>query len=173
MNLFHLSSDPVEAAQLNQDIHVVKICLEACQLLANCFSPNQLQSAPLTQSGSVRKYSHVHHPISKYVKESMGNYEWALRHGIALCEEFEFRFGKKHFCEGFIRWAAQNKPELVKDGPFTEFPQCFKQFPSCYVAGNPVQGYRNYYKTAKKSFDMRGKIVEATWTGRTKPDFMI
>lgn len=173
MNLFRLSDDPVEAAQLNQDLHVTKICLEACQLIANCFSANQLQSAPRTQTGNVRKYSHLHHPISKHVRASKGNYDWALKHGLALCEEFKYRFGKPHYCEGFIKWASENKPDLVKDGPATEFPQCFLKYPNCMVVGNPVKGYQNYYRVAKKSFDMRGKIVQASWTKRDVPNFMI
>lgn len=172
MNLFRLHDDPVLAAQLNQDLHVRKIVLENCQLLANCYSINQLQNAPKTQTGNVRKYSHVHHPVSKHVKESFGNFNWALKHGLALCAEFEYRFGKKHFCEEFIKWAAANKPELVKDGGETEFPQCFKQYPQCIVVGKPVEGYKNYYRTAKKMFDFHGNKVFATWTKREKPEFM-
>ena len=172
MNLFRLSNDPIEAAQLNQDLHVRKILLEATQLLANCFSKDQLKLAPYTQAGTVRAYSYIHHPISHYVKATRGNYNWALQHSLALCNEFRYRFNKPHFCEGFIQWAANNNPEMVKEGGETEFPQCFKQYPECHVAGNPVAGYKNYYKKAKKSFDMRGKTVEATWTKREVPTFM-
>lgn len=172
MNLFRLSNDPIEAAQLNQDLHVKKICLEAAQLIANCYSPKQLQSAPRTQTGNIRKYSHLHHPISHYVRRTKGNFSWALKHAVALCEEFKYRFGKEHFCQGFIEWAARNEPELVKDGPEEEFPQCFKAHPDCIVSGNPVAGYKNYYRKAKMTFDIRGKIVEASWTKRPKPSFL-
>jgi hypothetical protein len=87
-----------------------------------------------------------------------------------LCEEFEYRFGKKHFCEDFIRWAAM----VGTNNPMgqSEQPQCFLQHPDCMVAGNPVAGYRNYYNKCKLSFTIRGKIVKSTWTKRIIPDFI-
>ena len=171
MNLFVLDQEPEKAAQLNQDIHVRKICLEATQLLTNCFSEDQLRFAPLTQTGNVRKYSHIHHPVSKWVKETSENFKWALSHALALSEEFYYRFEKDHFCSTFIKWASIHTPELVGVGKLSEHPQCFKAYPELMVDGNPVEGYRNYYKTAKRSFLIRGKIINATWTNRQVPEW--
>ena len=173
MNLFRLDNDPIIAAQLNQDLHCVKIILEATQLLANCYSIEQLQRAPKTQAGNVRRYSHVHHPISKWVKESYPNFLWTLAHAEALSNEFTYRFGKEHFCKGFIGWCLNNLAQDVSTAPATEQPQCFKAYPSCIVPGDPVAGYRNYYRVAKKTFDMRGKIVHATWTRRDIPEWFL
>lgn len=171
MNLFRLDNDPVIAARLNQDLHCKKIILEATQLLANCYSPSQLQYAPRTQLGNIRKYSHVHHPISKWVGQSYPNFLWTLAHAKELCREFDFRFGKKHFCQEFIDWCLNEQSHVVPTAPATEQPQCFKAYPECVVPHDPVAGYRNYYKTAKKSFDIRGKIVHATWTKRDVPEW--
>ncbi len=171
MNLFVLDENPAIAAQLNQDTHVRKICLEATQLLTNAFSESQLRFAPQTQTGSVRKYSHIHHPVSKWTIETMGNFNWALEHAIGLAEEFYYRFEKEHFCNIFIKWASIHKPENVKAGKITEHPQCFKQYPNLIVPNNPVEGYRNYYKVAKRSFNIRGKTVPAQWTGRQTPEW--
>lgn len=171
MNLFRLDNDPVIAARLNQDLHCVKIVLESAQLLANCYSPEQLQRAPKTQAGNVRKYSHIHHPISKWVKQSYPNFLWTLAHAKELCREYTFRFDKKHFCESFIDWCLGEHAHLVPTAPSTEQPQCFKAYPQCIVNGDPVAGYRNYYRVAKKTFDMRGKIVHATWTRRDVPEW--
>ena len=171
MNLFRLDNDPRIAAQHYQDLHVKKIVLEAAQLLANCYSPEQLQNAPKTQLGNVRKHSHVHHPISKWVKESYPNFAWTLIHANELSKEFYFRFGKEHFCKNFIVWCFDNHTSLVPTASATEQPQCFKQYPQCVVPGDPVAGYRNYYRVAKKSFDIRGKIVYATWTNRKIPEW--
>ena len=172
MNLFRLQLCPTLAAQDYQDLHVTKICLEACQLLANCFSPQKLESAPKTQAGTVRKHSHKHHPVSLHTKETSANYKWTVNHALALCAEFEFRFGKKHFCEEFIKWAAENEPDLVPEGGATEWPQCFKHHPDCIVPNDPVAGYRQYYRKAKMSFNIRGKVVAATWTKRSVPDYL-
>lgn len=174
MNLFRLDNNPLIAARYNQDLHCRKILLEASQLLANCYSADQLVFSPYTQNGTMRKHSHIHHPISKWVKETYGNFTWTLRHANALTYEFEFRFGKKHFCESFIFWCAKNSPHLLSSDlgeVQTEQPQCFKAYPQCIVNGDPVAGYRNYYRTAKKSFDIRGKTVHATWTKREVPEW--
>jgi hypothetical protein len=173
MNIFRLHNDHVEAAKLNQDLHVTKICLEAVQMIANGYSIKQLTDAPRTQKGSVRRHSHIYHPLSKHVLSSRGAFDWALKHGLALFDEFEYRFGKKHFCEGFIKWAAANTPTLVLDEPEQEWPQCFKQHPECMVLGDVVAGYRNYYKMHKAKFVIREKVVYATWTKRKKPEFML
>jgi len=176
MNLFRLHNDPHEAAKLYQDLHVRKIVLEATQLLANCYSADQMCFAPRTQLGNMRKHSHIHHPISKWVTETYGNFYWTVMHACALEYEFEYRFGKRHFCEGFIYWCLSTPPHLLcsmLNEKQTEQPQCFKQYPQCVVPGDPVAGYRNYYRTAKKSFDIRGKIVHATWTNRDIPEWFI
>jgi len=39
-----------------------------------------------------------------------------------------------------------------------------KAHPECIVEGDPVQSYRNYYKTKKDQFKM-------TWTKREVPDW--
>ncbi len=174
MNIFRLHNDPDEAAKLNQDLHVNKICLEVTQMLANCYSLEQLASeAPLTQKGTVRKYSHLKHPLSQHIMSSKGAFKWALQHGLALCEEFEYRFERKHFCETFIRWADKNTPQRILDLAESEWPQCFKQHIECITPGDVVAGYRKYYKLCKSQFVIRNKIVYATWTGRPKPDFML
>lgn len=177
MNIFRLSNCPVECARQMQDLHIRKQALETTQLLANCYSPEQLQKAPKTQLGNVRKHSHIHHPISKWVMQNGSNFLWTLQHAIALHYEFVWRFKKEHFCENFVGWCLNNIfPENIIDKNSsiqTEQPQCFKQYPQCVVPGDPVAGYKNYYRTAKKSFDIRGKKVYATWTNRDVPEWFI
>ena len=142
-------------------------------MLANGYSMAQLQQAPRTQKGTVRKRSHMNHPLSQHILASGGAFDWALKHAVALCEEFEYRFGKKHFCEDFIKWARVNEPECVLDGEQQEWPQCFKQHPECVVVGDVVAGYRNYYEEHKSWFKIRGKTVYAKWTRRETPEFMV
>lgn len=172
MNLFRLDNCPKVAAQQYQDLHVTKIVLEATQLLANCYTPIQLRAAPRTKVGNIRKHSHIHHPISKWTKETRGNFDWALAHAVALADEFKFRFGKPHFCVGFIVWASKNQP-TVPSGDSTEQPQCFLKFPECVVLGDPVSGYRNYYNLTKLYFLIRGKTIKATWTKRSVPAWIL
>jgi len=171
MNIFRLSDCPIEAAKFMQDLHIRKQVVETAQLLANSYATKQLDCAPKTQLGNVRRYSHVHHPISKWVGQSYPNFLWTLAHAKELSREFDFRFGKEHFCQGFIDWCLNELPHTVPTAPSTEQPQCFKAYPQCVVPHDPVAGYRNYYKVAKKSFDIGGKIVHATWTRRDVPEW--
>ena len=157
---------------MNQDLHVRKIMLEVTQLLANCYSLEELKSAPYTQNGTPRKHSHIHHPISKWVKQGSHNFIWTLGHAIALSDEFEYRFGKRHFCDSFVKWCAYNEFP-IKNSVETEQPQCFKAYPNCIVPSNPVAGYRNYYNEAKQFFMVRDKVVKATWTKRDIPSWFI
>lgn len=172
MNLFRLSNCPIEAATLNQDLHVKKIIIEAGQLLANCYSLDQLSEAPKTLSGNVRSYSHIHHPISKWVKENIKHFLWTKNHALALSEEFAYRFGKEHFTATFIRWCDSHTP-LLPDVAERLQPQCFEtRFPELVVDNDPVAGYIRYYQKDKKSFIIRGKEVFASWTNRPVPEFM-
>lgn len=171
MNLFRLSADPKIAAVFNQDLHCVKIITEAVQLLSNCYPLEKLKEAPKTQKGNFRKYSHFNHPVAIWVRQNISNYNWCLAHFIALNEEFEYRFNKKHFCYSLIKWFENNRPELL-DKPETEQPQCFKNYPECIVQNNPVRGYQNYYNKCKLKFDFGKKIVKAKWTKREIPEFV-
>lgn len=175
MNIFRLSECPIEGAKFNQDLHVRKIIVEASQLLANCYSIDQLQNAPKTQLENIRKYSYYNHPLSKWMRESIDNFSWVLMHSMGLLNEFEHRFNKKHFCEEFIMWCLSNNPsyQLYKEyQKKTEQPQCFSKYPHLIVKNNPVQGYINYYNGCKLQFKFPNKIVKATWTNREIPPFI-
>ncbi len=169
MNIFVLDSDYKKAAELYQDIHVKKICLEIVQILQNAYSLKELQSAPKTQEGNIRKYSYRNHPVCVWARTNINNFYWALFHGQALHEEFYYRFGKYHFSKCFIDWALQNEPDLP-DLPMTAQPQCFGDYLSL-KSETPVIGYRKYYNIAKAFFTIHGEIVPASWTKRPTPDW--
>jgi hypothetical protein len=105
MNIFRLDPDPVASARMLADIHTGsknrggKMIVEATQMLANCYTLDQLNYAPKTKKGEVRKYSYYNHPCSKWTRASLDNFHWLLRHGIAMVEEKLYRGGKLHFCK--------------------------------------------------------------------------
>ena len=70
MNIFVLHKDPVVAAQMQCDKHVVKMLLESAQMLCSPFEPG---SAPYRRS-------HYNHPCSKWARESSSNYQWLWDH---------------------------------------------------------------------------------------------
>lgn len=173
MNLFRLDNDPVKACEYYQDLHVNKIIIEGSQLVANCYPLERLkeEDCPRTQKGTPRVYGNYNHPLAKWVRENKSNFNWTIAHLEGLLKEKEHRFGpKKHFTEDFVKWAKQNPPDL-KEEPESEYPQCFKTFAECIVPGDPVQGYQNYYNTAKREFAFGKTTKKATWTNRSIPYF--
>ena len=99
MNLFACDPHPVKAAQALPDKHVVKMCIENAQMLAVALGEQHGLGW-----GQIRKkdgtfYSqraHFNHPSTKWVRASHANLAWTIVHGLALCSEYMFRYGKIH-----------------------------------------------------------------------------
>lgn len=136
-------------------------------MLANCYTMEKLKEAPLTASGTPRKYSYLHHPCSKWALLSLENFSWLLNHTRALLEERKFRFDADHFCNSFISWCEQSQPNLPKTG-LTKFAQAM---PDEYKNEDSVTAYRQYYAAAKKT-DKNGKNM-FVWTKRQPPIWCI
>jgi len=120
------------------DKHVVKMPLETAQLLCSAFEKGR---APY-------KRTHYNHPCSIWTRISEKNFEWLVEHGLALCDEYTFRYGKVHKSRNVINWCSKNQSELefksIKKTPFT---LCFDKQ---YQIGNAVKSYRRYYQAEKQ-----------------------
>ncbi len=180
MNIFAIDRDPVIAARHAVDSHVSKMVLESAQMLANCFSPEQLASAscPRTLTGTVRKYSYYKHPCSIWVRQNRSNMRWLITHALALEEERVARAWIKHarktdkvkegaspklehFSLSFIQWVSDNVDNsLVPEGELTEFAQAM---PDEFKCEDSVAAYRNLYR--------HGKAHLHQWT-RNCPDWL-
>lgn len=130
MNIFILDKDPVVAAQMQCNKHVVKMSLESVQLLCNV----HVVDTPY-------KKTHLKHPCTLWVKESLSNYKWLLEHARALCREYTFRYNKFHKSANHLAWLTYNLPN-IKDIGLTDFAQAM---PEVYKNKDPVVAYRNYY----------------------------
>jgi hypothetical protein len=86
MNIFACDYDPVTAAKCLDDRRVVKMVLETAQLL----------SGALYLLGywnyNLYKPTHLNHPCTRWVIKSRGNFDWLVRHGLALGSEYSRRF---------------------------------------------------------------------------------
>ncbi len=149
MNIFYLHSDPTKCAQFHNDKHVVKMILETAQLLCGCHWA--------IGSHAPYKLSHKNHPCSIWVRQDLNNYLWLCELGLELCNEFTYRYGKKHKSQEIIEWCVCNKPYI----PDVEFTQPPKAMPDIYKVEDSVQSYRNYYMGEKKGF--------CVWKGRNTP----
>lgn len=151
MNIFFLSDDPVEAARMACDKHVVKMILESTQMLYTAMHCTRggkylLDTCPYTPY----KIAHKNHPSSIWARSSLANYNWLCELALAYADEYRFRYGshKEHACEKHLNWLYENPPDLP-EYDFEEPPQCM---PDQYKDDSCVEAYRNYYIGEKLSF---------------------
>lgn len=153
MNIFVLSEDPAEAAQMQCDKHVIKMILESGTMLCAAHPPG---TAPW-------KGSHHNHPCTVWARTTKSNYEWLAAHGLELCAEYTRRWGRVHAAEDVILWCAENVPTGVPDGPLTPFVVAIKN--PAYHMGDAVSSYREYY--------LRDKVRFAQWRHCPPPEWWI
>ena len=109
MNIFALSKDPREAAQMMIDKHVIKMPTESCQMLhTNALyfmyvehynttpSLRELKQFHTDIGSELMKPAMLNHPSTIWARETKGNWDWLMEHAIALCEEYTLRYGREH-----------------------------------------------------------------------------
>ena len=112
MNIFVTDLCPIKSAQALPDKHIVKMPLETCQMLSIVASEKwgygfgdlpKLDGTPYkTDKGAFRN-----HPCTIWAAQ---RWSWLIRHGLALCDEYTYRYGKIHSCEKTILHAEKIFP---------------------------------------------------------------
>jgi hypothetical protein len=185
MNLFILFDDPVLAAQAHCDKHVIKMILETCQMLYTAhwtteyppiivkqqrflLPPDSFKDAPKKKNSEVRGYAsaHINHPCTKWIRESLENYMFACELGLALAEEYKYRWQttREHSCQKHVQWLKEHPPRLPSIG-ITPFAVAMDE--KYRISCDPIECYRNFYATSKKE---RGLLV---YTRREMPSFIM
>jgi len=181
MNLFYLHSDPILAAQMQCDKHIVKMIVESGQMLSTCHRllDGTEDMRPSSTGKTVRKYwelpddredilykaCFMNHPCTVWTRESSANYEWHYEHWVALLDEYTFRYGKHHKAEE-MRDILGYLPDNIPHGPETPVALAMGNEPQCINEENRVQSYRDYYMTKQGRFDM-------VWSKRPEPEWFI
>lgn len=158
MNIFVLHTNPILAAQMQCDKHVVKMPLELGQLL--CTAHHQLGNG----NDDIYKPTHVNHPCSIWVRQSVSNYMWAYEHFVALANEYTYRYFKRHKTyTTLVDFLRTPPPDLSDDDGLTTFalamPDEYKQ------DDDAVASYRAYY--------LGDKVELLQYTRRQKPTWII
>jgi hypothetical protein len=153
MNIFVLDRIPETAATYHCDKHVVKMPLETAQIL----------SAVHWRYGNEPPYAltHPNHPCTLWAGQTVENYRWLVRLGLALCKEYTHRYDKRHGSERVIQLLRMPPLGLTARG-FTAFA---KAMPEQYIMEDTVSSYRAYYQNEKASI--------CAWTRREIPPFMV
>jgi len=144
MNIFYLHRDPVKAAVVQYNKHVVKMILESAQMLCtahHCYgSSEQKANIPYRQA-------HLNHPSTIWARKSRATYMWLYNHMIALGKEYTKRYGKEHLTITKCRDFLATPPLHIQGNEFVEPPQCM---PDQYKVDNDaVTAYWNYYEKEK------------------------
>lgn len=145
MNIFYLHKDPVEAAKLQYNKHVVKMILESAQML--CTAHHHYGNGDKVPY----KKAHYNHPSTIWVRENAYNYMWLYRHMLALGDEYTRRYGKQHLtitkCFNPLFTLPPGIP-IPKQSTNTQPPQAM---PDEYKDECSVQAYWNYYIADKSA----------------------
>jgi len=146
MNIFYLHSDPVKAAQIQYNKHVVKMVLESAQMLCTAHH-HYAELLDYKPDYVPYKKAHYNHPSTIWCRQNIKQYYWLYNHMIALGEEYTKRYGKEHLTITKCKYPLHLFPFGMPDGVFNEPPQAM---PMQYkVAGCSVTAYWNYYEQEK------------------------
>ena len=139
MNIFYLDADPVKAAKLQYNKHVVKMILESAQMLctAHHIYGNEEQKLNVPY-----KEAHLNHPSTRWTRLCRANYRWLYLHMMALGDEYTKRYIKTHLtihkCAKFLNIP----PVYLPGGEFTEPPQAM---PEEFKRDCAIHAYWLYY----------------------------
>jgi hypothetical protein len=151
MNIFILDWDVKKCAIYHNNKHCIKQLLESSQLLCG------VHHVVGTQTDIPYKLSHKNHPCAIWARESLSNYLYLCELGLELCNEYTYRYGKRHKSLEVIMWCITNRPNIPDIG----FTEPARAMPDEYKVKSVVQSYRNYYIGAKSGF--------ANWKNREVP----
>ena len=184
MNLFYLDEDLDKCAEYHVDKHIVKMPLEAAQLMCTAiwvdevlgFVPRAL-NAEEREELNKRKSEIEHlpleerpltpylpmmynHPCTIWTRSSLDNFEWVHCYANALNDEYHYRYGKLH--KSVIE--VINKLPEPKNMPRNGLTPFLMAMPDELKDETDVIGsYRLYYHTDKATF--------ANWSFRGEPDW--
>ena len=160
MNIFYLDRDPVKAAQIQYNKHVVKMVLESAQMLCTAHHHYAELNYPMVEVPY--KKAHYNHPSTIWCRQSAKQYMWLYNHMIALGEEYTKRYNKTHLTITKCKKPLKQLPLGIPDSTFTEPPQCM---PDEYkVEGDSISAYWNYYEQEKQLIKGKNeqKIIRPT-----------
>ena len=144
MNIFHLDKNPQLCAKYHCDKHVVKMIVETGQMLCTAYQRHY------GLKDDLYKPAYPHHPMTKWVGNTLGNYFFTMKLFNHLLDEYNYRYNKWHkssrinlLLNGkYIKWHNMT-------GEFTTPPLCM---PDEYKLDDYIQSYKNYYIGEKMYF---------------------
>lgn len=152
MNIFILDKDMQKNAMYHTDKHIVKMPVEATQLLCNTYWA--IGELPLCD---IYKSVNINHPCSKWARESLANWKWLRFFTLELGKEYKYRYGRDH---ASVKIAEQLTEPNIADIGLTEFAKCV---PNELKGLSVIEAYRQYFINYKQHLKV--------YTNRNTPDW--
>ena len=166
MNIFAIEGDVetgeidwVKSAQSQDNLRVVKMILESCQILSTVLNEQGLE-APY------RSFN-PKHPSCLWAAESAANFMNLALHCEAMITEYGERFGKTHKCA-----VALKKCVALFDAdrfPTTKCTPLRLAMPDEFRSDNPVVSYRKFYASKPRLRYPVDKIPSWVYDYRNEP----
>jgi hypothetical protein len=159
MNIFYLHHIPAIAASEHCDMHVGKMLIESCQMLATAHH--------MLGNGHAVTYkpTHVNHPSNVWVRESKVQYGWTVTLARYLAREFERRYNKTHASSKVLYAQLTQAPSALMSQPtsWRTPPLCM---PVEFHSSDAILSYQKFY--ASKSSKMllkyyKGEQPQPRW----------
>ena len=166
MNIFAIEGDEEtgeidweKSAQSQDNLRVVKMILESCQIMSTVINEQGLK-APY------RSFN-PKHPSCLWAAESASNYMNLALHCQAMIDEYEHRFNKTHKCQAVLKTLI----ELFDPGlfPSMECTPLRLAMPDEFRSDNPVVSYRKFYASKPRLRYPVDKIPQWVYDYRTEP----
>jgi hypothetical protein len=187
MNIFILDNDLKKSVEYHVDKHVVKMPLEAAQMMSTTLWVDKLlgyipraltkeenavlnkakkEIAPLPLAErplSPYLPTMYNHPCTIWVRSSYENYAYTFNYAAELCDEYTYRYGKVRELEHIVK--NFNIPQNLPNVGLTQFALALSQHfpPELRNPKDPVQTYRYFYMLDKATF--------AQWKFRDRPEW--
>ena len=178
MNIFVLDNDLDKCAEYHVDKHVVKMPLEAAQMLCTThwiekylgYIPRKLTKEELKtlrerKKNEPRDFPYLptmeNHPCTIWCRTSLDNYEWLFCYALALNDEYRYRYNKSHKS---VHSVILSLPELYSIPRLGLTPFALAM-PEQLQGQDAVAAYRRFYHKDKATF--------ATWKYREKPPWWV
>ena len=158
MNIFVTDRCPIQSARNLPDKHIVKMPLETCQMLAIIYSDWYYGVGKLyKQDGTPYRTAHGafrNHPCTQWAAANQYNLAWLIRHGYALCHEYNLRYNKVHTCLDVIEQAERIYHKsfdnlMLSDASrkVTEFTRAMPEYIKYDTTIDTIEAYKRYLNT--------------------------
>lgn len=160
MNIFYLDENPITCSCYHNDKHCLKMLVEYTQLICTAV---RLVCPPESVHYSAYKATHINHPCSIWVRQSMFHLEYLMNLVYYLNREYRTRFRHQQDHASYtIAWRLTDLRHDFPNIPLEDPPQCMPVEYKEALADNSLFGledhtaavvaYRNYYKGEKAGF---------------------